>query len=175
MLVLKRRVGESVCLGDAAWVCVFAAKRDRILVAVLAPSDVDVRNDSDLAPSAIYDPAAFGAQQRLSLFSVGNGERFAVGPAVFHTSFGRSALPAFVARPKRVHFAIAAPPQLAVHREEIRQRIDAAAGAGAPAVPFAQRLRQAKASPVRPCQAPTAARAVAAAVRAPANAEFMFA
>jgi sRNA-binding carbon storage regulator CsrA len=175
MLVLKRRVGESVCIGDAVWVCVFAAKRDRILIAVLAPSDMDVRNDSDLAPSAIYDLDAFGAHQRLSLFSVGNGESFAVGAAVFSTTFGRSALPAFVARPKRVQFAIAAPLQLAVHREEVRQRIDAAAGATQPAVPFAQRLRQAKASPVRPCEAPMGVRAVAAAARAPANAEFVFA
>ena len=49
------------------------------------------------------------------------------------------------------------------------------AGAAAPAVPFAQRLRQAKASPVRPSETPAAARAVAAAARAPANAEFVFA
>ena len=61
MLVLSRRVGESVCVGSGVTVRVVEAGRGRVRLAIEAPADVRIRR-SELEPiTAVASPLAAGA------------------------------------------------------------------------------------------------------------------
>jgi sRNA-binding carbon storage regulator CsrA len=182
MLVLNRRVGQSICISDMsgeractdrAWVTVFASRRDRVVVVVMAPTSMQVRSEDAEVSPAIYDPSAFDGKDHqggLKMLALRSGERFFIDATEVRLTFGRSPLRT---QPKRVQLAIQAPAHLSVHREEIQQRIDAEASHRAPMLCLAKRLQQADVSVPLP-RAPIPGWGLAGA-RAPVNAEFVFA
>jgi carbon storage regulator CsrA len=173
MLVLNRRIGQSIYLGDAVCVTVFAAHRDRILIAVIAPEKARVHSGDAVDCSAIHDAAVLDSDERPYLFALRSGQTLAIDASEIQVRFSCCALSTLRKGSGRVQLAVRAPAHVAVQREEIYAQRQSDNGRRATAVSLAKRLQRANLSIARPRSAIPAWIAVDAS--APANAEFVFA
>jgi carbon storage regulator CsrA len=167
MLVLNRRVGESIYIGDDVCVTVFDRLRDHTTIGVLAPPAMRLRiHDVQMRPKVLEGGAHF------YLLTLVNGQGFVIGDADVRVKFKGSGITTLGARPKQVRVAIQAPAHIQVHREEIYTQIRAGEGRRSPTPTFAKRLQQANALLSREADAMPPWASVG--MRAPANAEFIF-
>ncbi len=167
MLVLNRRIGQSIYIGDDVCVTVFGRRRNHATIGVLAPPAVCVRS-ADTTPR----PRVLESGAHFYLLTLLTGEGFVVGDSEVHVKFKGSGLPTLGAQPKQVRIAIRAPAHVQVHREEVYAQIQAADGLRSSALVFAKWLQQANASLSRQTDAMPSWSSAGA--RAPANAEFVF-
>jgi sRNA-binding carbon storage regulator CsrA len=173
MLVLNRRIGQSIYLDDSVCLTVFAAQRDRILIAVIAPAAARVHSTDAVVCSAIHDAAVLDGDERPYLFALRNGQTLAIDASEIQVRFSSCALSTLRKGPGRVQLAVRAPAHVVVQREEIYAQRQSDNGRRATIASLAKRLQRANLSMARPRAAMPAWTAVDAA--APANAEFVFA
>jgi carbon storage regulator CsrA len=167
MLVLNRRVGQTIYIGDDVCATVFGKLRDHATIGVLAPAAATVRFGG-----AVLMPIVLDSGERFYLLTLLSGEGFAIDAAEVRVKFGSARQPPLGVRSKHVQLAIQAPAHIAVHREEVYAQIQAKAGQCKPVVSFAKKLQQANASLRRRRSAPLSW--ASAGALAPANAEFIF-
>jgi carbon storage regulator CsrA len=138
MLVLNRRVGETIHIGDDVCVTVYDKLRYHVTIGVIAPTDAQVfYAETRMRPAVLPDG------ERFYLISLLTTETFRIDDVELRVSFTPSYLGMGPTRKKQVQLAIAAPKSVPVHREEIYlQHLDRA-GKRRPAMSFAAWLRQA--------------------------------
>jgi sRNA-binding carbon storage regulator CsrA len=138
MLVLNRRVGETICIGDDVYVTVYDKLRYHVTMGVIAsPSAQLFYGETRLRPAILPDG------ERFYLISLLTTESFRIDDVELKISFNPSYLGTGPTRKRQVRVAIAAPQSVTVDREEIHlQRLDRD-GKRRPTLPFATWLRQA--------------------------------
>lgn len=138
MLILNRRVGETICIGDDVCVTVYDKLRYHATMGVIAPPSAKLLyGDSCLRPAILPDG------ERFYLISMLSTEAFRIDDVELKVSFSPSYLGAGPTRKRQVRVAIDAPPSVSVDREEIHLlRLDRDAKRR-PAMPFSTWLRQA--------------------------------
>ena len=141
MLILSRRVGETVRIGDDVAVTVYDKLRYHVTMGVIAPPEAQVfYGDTRLRPATLPDG------ERFYLISLLSQETFRIDDAQVMVSFTPSYLGSGSLRKRQVRVGVVAPQSVAVHREEIYLRTLAGAGRRVPPTPFATWLRQANLS-----------------------------
>ncbi len=167
MLVLNRRIGQSIYIGDDVCVTVFGRRRHHTTIGVLAPPEVCVTYaDPAVRPRVLESGAHF------YLLTLLTGEGFVVGDAEVRVKFKGLGMPTLGAQSKQVRIAIQAPAHVQVHREEVYAQMQTADGLRSSALVFATWLQQANASLLRQNDATPSWSSAGAC--APANAEFVF-
>lgn len=138
MLILNRRVGETICIGDDVCVTVYDKLRYHVTMGVIAPPSAKLfYGDTCLRPAVLPDG------ERFYLISMLSTEAFRIDDVELKVSFSPSYLGAGPTRKRQVRVAIDAPPSVSVDREEIHLlRLDRE-GKRRPATPFSTWLRQA--------------------------------
>lgn len=63
MLVLRRKVGESICIGDTIVVTILAVEGQRIKIGVSAPDEVSVVREELLCKGADVDLTQFCGEE----------------------------------------------------------------------------------------------------------------
>lgn len=138
MLILNRRVGDTIRIGDDVCVTVYDKLRYHVTMGVIAPADVQVYyGERCLRPATLPDG------ERFYLISLLSSETFRIGDAEVMVSFTPSYLASGALRKRQVRVGVDAPQSVAVHREEIYLRNQQRAGKPVPPTPFATWLRQA--------------------------------
>jgi carbon storage regulator CsrA len=120
MLVLTRRIGESIHLGDDIRVTVLAKLREQIEIGIVAPDGTVVELEGVRALPSLRNDGLCGYA-----LSVLSGEHVRIGEAT--VLVGAQPRRASIERePSRhVRLAVVAPKHLKVHREEVYRRIRA--------------------------------------------------
>lgn len=138
MLILNRRVGESIYIGDDICVTVYDKLRYHVTMGVIAPADARVfYGDTTLRPATLPDG------ERFYLISMLNAESVRINDVEFHVNFTPSYLGGGSLRKRQVRIGIAAPDSVSVNREEIHLRHLERDGKRHPSMSFASWLRQA--------------------------------
>lgn len=138
MLILNRRVGETIRIGDEICVTVYDKLRYHVTMGVIAPPSAQLfYGDTCLRPAILPDG------ERFYLISLLTSESFRIDDVELNVSFTPSYLGAGPTRKRQVRIAVAAPQSVAVHREEIYLRRLELAGKRCPPMPFSTWLRQA--------------------------------
>lgn len=141
MLVLNRRVGETICIGDDVCVTVYDKLRYHVTMGVIAPAAAKVcYGEATLRPAILPDG------ERFYLVSLLNTEAFRIDDVEVQVNFTPSYLGAGGTRKRQVRVAIAAPASVPVHREEIYLRHLDSEGKRRPAMSFSEWLRKANAA-----------------------------
>lgn len=141
MLILSRRIGETVRIGEDIAVTVYDKLRYHVTMGVIAPSETQVfHGETRLRPATLPDG------KRFYLISLLSQEMFRIDDAQVMVSFTPSYLGAGSLRKRQVRVGVIAPQSVAVHREEIYLRHLEEAGKRVPPTPFATWLRQANLS-----------------------------
>jgi carbon storage regulator len=120
MLVLTRRIGESIRIGDAVRLTIRSKLRAHVTVSLVAPADMSITDDSDV-------PVTPTRRRRCSkryLIAMLAGDSLRIGEEIV-VRFGEHALDGWLglASGRQVRVGIDAPRAVPVHREEIYQRI----------------------------------------------------
>ena len=120
-LVLNRRTGESLRIGDAVKLTVRDRRGSCVLVAVAAPLDVLVADEGDtLRPATVSDGGAFYLLWLLA------GEALQIGEATIVVGDSAGAKRKVRGGQRQVRITVFAPRSLSVRREEIaRANFDA--------------------------------------------------
>jgi sRNA-binding carbon storage regulator CsrA len=138
MLILTRRVGETIYIGDDVCITVYDKLRYHVMIGVLAPANIELSfSDTCVRPAVLPDG------ERFYLLTLVSDDVFSVGEARVRVDFRPSFLGAGALRARQVRIGIAAPKQIDVHREEIYVRKLIACGKPPPPMPFCDWLRQA--------------------------------
>ncbi len=138
MLILNRRVGESIHIGDDVCVTVYDKLRYHVTMGVIAPVSAQLfYGETRLRPAILPDGEHF------YLISLLTEEGFRIDDVELLINFTPSYLGSGSIRKRQVRVGVAAPPSVAVHREEIYLRQLKRAGKQCPPTPFATWLRQA--------------------------------
>lgn len=138
MLILTRRIDETVYIGDNICVTVYDKFRFHIMIGVLAPPDIPVvQNGVAVKPAVLEDGGCF------YLLTLLSHESFAVGDAKVSVAFKPVLMGLDKYRMRQVRIAIAAPKSVEVDREEIHVRKLASSGRHPPALTVSQWLRKA--------------------------------
>lgn len=141
MLILNRRVGETVRIGDDVAVTVYDKLRYHVTMGVIAPPESQVfYGETRLRPATLPDG------ERFYLISLLSQEMFRIDDAQVMVSFTPSYLGSGSLRKRQVRVGVVAPQSVVVHREEIYLRNLEGAGRRVPPTPFASWLRQANLS-----------------------------
>lgn len=121
MLVLTRRVGESIRIGDHVRLTIRGKVRNHYTVAISAPADVSIADDDGLPLTALRHRLRCKRRYMVALLA---GEGLRIGTEV-HVLFGedRYAGTQRVRHGQQVRVSIHAPRDMPVHREEIYWRI----------------------------------------------------
>lgn len=135
MLVLTRRVAETVWIGEDIRITVYDLLRHHVLIGVLAPEEAEVAlGGASLRTVDLEDGTGF------SLLALTSREAFTVGEAKVCVAFKPAYLTA-APRLRQVRIGVDAPRSLAVYRQEIYLRKRAAAGLPAPATDLSAWIR----------------------------------
>lgn len=120
MLVLTRRIGESIRIGDAVRLTIRSKLRTHVMVSLVAPADMPITDDTD----ALVQPAWHRRCRKRYLIAMLAGDSLRIGQEIV-VSFAEHALDGWpcLARGGQVRVGINAPRAVPVHREEIYQRI----------------------------------------------------
>ncbi len=138
MLVLNRRIGETICIGNDTSVTVYDKLRYHVTMGVIAPPAMPVLyGEMRLRPAILPDG------ERFYMISLLNSEAFRIGDVELQVGFTPSYLSSGNARKRQVRISIDAPQSVTVHREEIYLQQLERAGKQRPSIPFATWLRQA--------------------------------
>ncbi len=141
MLILNRRVGETIRIGHDVSVTVYDKLRYHVTMGVIAPSEAQVfYGETRMRPATLPDG------ERFYLISLLSEERFRIDSAQLMVSFTPSYLRSGSLRKRQVRIGVDAPQSVAVHREEIYLRHLEDAGKRAPLTPISTWLRQANLS-----------------------------
>jgi carbon storage regulator CsrA len=136
MLVLNRRVGETIHIGDDVCVTVYDKLRYHVTMGVIAPTNAQVFY-GEMRMATLPDG------ERFYLISLLTTETIRIDDVELRVSFTPSYLGSGSLCKRQVQLAIAAPKSVPVHREEIYlQHLDRD-GKRRPAMAFATWLRQA--------------------------------
>jgi carbon storage regulator CsrA len=115
MLVLTRRIGESIRIGDAVRLTIYSKLRAHVTVSLVAPADMFITNDAD----ALVKPAWHRRCSKRYLIALVAGDSVRIGEEVVVYSLGGWL---GFARGRQVRVGIHAPREIAVHREELYQQ-----------------------------------------------------
>ena len=141
MLVLTRRIGETIYIGDDICVTVYDKLRYHVSMGVITPANVIVQyGDTRLRP------AILPGGERFYLISLLTMDGFRIGDTHVSVSFNPSYLGTGSPLKRQVRVGIAAPQSVTVLREELYLRQLTGEGKRVPPVPFATWLRQANLS-----------------------------
>lgn len=121
MLILNRRVGESIRIGDSMRLTILSKLRAHLTVALAVPSNVTITDDTDMTVKPVRRRHRRGKRY---LIAVMVGESLRIGEEVV-VSFGSDPLGGWLdlAHGRQIRVGIHAPREVPVHREEIYQRI----------------------------------------------------
>jgi len=121
MLILTRRVGESIRIGDRVRLTILSKLRAYLTVALAVPSNVAITDDTDVPISPVRRRHRRGKRY---LIAVMEGESLRIGEEVV-VSFGGDPIRGWMGltRGRQVRVGIDAPRAIPVHREEIYHRI----------------------------------------------------
>ena len=121
MLVLTRRVGESIRIGDHVRLTIRGKVGNHYTVTISAPADMPIVNDEDQPVTAQRHRLLCKRRYTVALLA---GEGLRIGTDV-HVLFGedRYGSTSRVRHGQQVRVSIHAPREMPVHREEIYWRI----------------------------------------------------
>lgn len=121
MLVLTRRVGESVRIGDGVRLTIRSKLRSHLTIAVAAPSHLAITDDDDVSVRPVRRRHRRGKRYLIAVL-LGDSLRFGKEIVV---SFDGDASGGWLglARGRQVRIGINAPREVPVHREEVYHRI----------------------------------------------------
>lgn len=120
MLVLTRRIGESIRIGDAVRLTIRDKLRAHVTVSLIAPADLCITDDADVPVKPTWRRRC---SQRY-LIAMLAGDSLRIGDEIV-VCFGERAIGGWLglARGRQIRVGIDAPQEIPVHREEIYQRI----------------------------------------------------
>jgi carbon storage regulator CsrA len=141
MLILTRRIGETIYIGDHIYVTVYDKLRYHVSMGVIAPATVNVQyGDTRLRP------AILPGGERFYLISLLTMDGFNIGDTQISVNFNPSYLGTGNPLKRQIRVGIAAPQSITILREELYLRQLTQAGKRVPPMPFATWLRQANQS-----------------------------
>lgn len=114
-LVLNRRTGESLRIGDTVRLTVRDRRRSCVLIAITAPLDVSVADEDDV----MMQPATVANGSALYLLWLFAGEALQVGEATIFVGDAAGAKRKVRGGQRQVRIMVIAPRSLAVRREEV--------------------------------------------------------
>ena len=127
MLILTRRIGETICIGDSICLTVYDRLCYHAMIGLLAPANARLT----LGGSAIR-PVVLPEGERFYLLTLQSQDAFVIGDARVQVSFKPSFDALGVLRKRQIRIGIDAPRSVIVDREEIRARRLADAGLKSP-------------------------------------------
>lgn len=121
MLVLTRRVGESVRIGDGVRLTIRSKLRSHLTIAVAAPTHLAITDDADVAVRPVRRRHRRGKRYLIAILL---GDSLRLGEEIV-VSFGGDGSGGCLdlARGRQVRIGIDAPRDVPVHREEVYHRI----------------------------------------------------
>lgn len=121
MLILTRRVGESIRIGDGVRLTILSKLRAHLTVALAVPANVAITDDADRPVSPVRRRHRRGKRY---LIAVMVGDSLRIGEEVV-VLFGNGSFGGWLGltHGRQVRIGINAPPAIPVHREEIYRRI----------------------------------------------------
>ena len=120
MLVLNRRIGESIRIGDAVRLTIRAKLRAHLTVSLVAPADLTITDEGDVP----IEPTTHRRCSKRYLIAMLAGDSLRIGEEIV-VCLGHHAIGGWLglARGRQIPIGIDAPQAVPVHREEIYQRI----------------------------------------------------
>lgn len=141
MLILTRRIGETIYIGDDICVTVYDKLRYHVSMGVIAPASVNVQYGNTR-----LRPAILPGGERFYLISLLTMDGFCIGDTHISVNFNPSYLGTGHPLKRQVRVGIVAPQSITILREELYLRQLTQAGKRVPPIPFATWLRQANQS-----------------------------
>lgn len=141
MLILTRRIGETIYIGDDICVTVYDKLRYHVTMGVIAPVNVSV-----LYGQARLRPAILPGGERFYLIPLLTMDGFKVGDSDVRVNFNPSYLGVGSPLKRQIRVGVAAPQSVTVLREEVYHRQLVSDGKRVPSISFATWLRQANLS-----------------------------
>lgn len=141
MLILTRRAGETIYIGDDICLTIYDKLRYHVMMGVLAPASVDL----DFGGSSVR-PVILPDGERFYLLTLLSQDAFTIGEAHVRVWFKPSFLGAEALRAREIRVGVTAPRSIEVNREEIYARKLLDAGKRPPPISSPEWLRRANLS-----------------------------
>ena len=141
MLILTRRIGETIYIGETICLTVYDKLCFHVMLGVLAPP-----NASLLINGVTQRAAVLGDGAHFYLLTLLSQDRFTVGEAEVHVAFKPTYLGMAALRNRQVRIGVEAPRSVNVDREEIYARKLIASGRQPPTVTMSAWMRSANLS-----------------------------
>ena len=137
MLILTRRVGETIYIGDTTCLTVYDKLCYHVMIGVLAPPNMQL-----CLAGTVVRPVVLPEGERFYLLNLQSQDAFTIGEARVHVRFNTS-FDGFCELLKRqVKIGIEAPRSVEVNREEIHVRKLVESGRRPPAQTFSEWLHR---------------------------------
>jgi sRNA-binding carbon storage regulator CsrA len=141
VLVLTRRTGETIYIGDDICITVYDRLRYHVILGVLMPANASLRmGETFLRPAILPDG------ERFYLLTLLSQDLFWIDAIKVRVRFNPTYLGTASLRMRQVKIDIGAPEHVDIYREEIYLRRLQNAGKRLPATPFSAWLHQANRS-----------------------------